>query len=276
MSIITLTTDMGTRDYYVSSIKGSILSQLGESAVIIDITHQIDSWNTLQAAFVLRNAYVDFPKGSIHIIGVDTEASKTRKHVLVVANGHYFIGCDNGVFSLMFDDIETIDKIVELNINSDTDYKTFPTRDIFVKAACHLAKGGVPEVLGRTLIDKQLNRLIIGDPVFDTNTQTIIGKIIYIDNYGNAITNITAEIFKSACMGRAFNLALRPRSNRSLEGLYNFKRLSESYNEVDLSDLIILVNNIGLLEIAMNQGNAQQMLDLGPNLQVKFQFENFR
>jgi S-adenosyl-L-methionine hydrolase (adenosine-forming) len=267
---------MGTRDYYVSSIKGTILTQLGAQATIVDITHQIDSWNTLQAAFVLRNAYVDFPKGTIHIIGVDTEASKNRKHIVIEANGHFFIGCDNGIFSLMFDSVEQIDKLIEININNDNEYKTFPTRDVFVKAACHLAKGGVPEVLGRAIIDKQINRLIIGDPVFDSNTQTIIGKIIYIDNYGNAITNITTQIFKSACLGRPFNLAFRPRSNRSLEGVYNFKRLAESYNEVDLSDLIVLVNNVGLIEIAMNQGNAQQMLDLGANLQIKFQFDNNR
>ena len=272
MAIITLTTDMGLKDYYVSSIKGAIISQLTDCH-IVDVSHLIEPWNILQAAFVIKNAYKSFPVGTVHIIGVDTESTAQRRHIVVLFDGHYFIGCDNGIFSLIFDDPNiVIDKVVELNLEYNSSTKTFPTRDIFAKAACHICRGGIIEVLGPVRQVESLNRLIFGDPVFDSNTQTIIGKVIYIDNYGNAITNITAQMFKSASNNRSFNFIYKPKSNRSLEGSYYFETLAESYSDVDKSDLIVLANYLGLIEIAMNQGNARNMLDIGENLQVKFSF----
>ena len=100
MAIITLTTDLGTKDSYLASVKGSIYSQL-DDAKIIDITNDITAFNIPQAAFVLRNCYKDFPVGSIHIISVDDELSIENEHLAVKANGHYFIGTDNGLFSLL-------------------------------------------------------------------------------------------------------------------------------------------------------------------------------
>ena len=100
MAIITLTSDLGNKDSYLASVKGSIYSQL-ESAKIVDITNDITPFNIQQASYILRNCYQDFPKGSIHIIGVDDELSLDNEHVAVELNGHFFIGADNGIFSLL-------------------------------------------------------------------------------------------------------------------------------------------------------------------------------
>src|SRR5512133_2364165 len=100
MAIITLTSDWGLRDHYTGSVKGAILRQLPD-AVIVDISHSIQPHNLNQAAFIVRNSYRNFPEGTIHIIGVIEEASIESPHTLVVHDGHYFIGADNGIFSMI-------------------------------------------------------------------------------------------------------------------------------------------------------------------------------
>ena len=111
MTIITLTTDLGTKDNYVAAIKGSILSQL-EEVKIIDVSHQVDPFNIQQAAYILRNCYKDFPIGTIHIIGVDDELSMNNEHVAVEIHGHYFVGSDNGLFSILLNEMKA-DNILE-------------------------------------------------------------------------------------------------------------------------------------------------------------------
>ena len=113
MAIITLTTDLGTKDSYLASVKGSIYSQL-EDAKIVDISNDIELFNIQQATFVLRNCFQSFPKGTVHIISVDDELSVENEHLVVKANGHYFIGTDNGIFSLLLTEMKA-EKIIQLN-----------------------------------------------------------------------------------------------------------------------------------------------------------------
>ena len=144
MAIITLTTDLGSNDSYLASVKGTIYSQLKE-AKVIDISNNIDPFNIQQAAYILRNCYLDFPIGTVHLISIDDELSINQEHVAVKANGHYFIGADNGLFSLLLNEIK--EKIVKLNISLSTNCMTFSSKNIFVPAACHLARGGLWKLL---------------------------------------------------------------------------------------------------------------------------------
>ena len=121
MPIITLTTDLGTVDHYVSAVKATIIRQL-ENVNIIDISHDIPTFNIIHAAFVLKNVYQDFPSGTIHIIGVNTETDKDCSHLIVYANEHYFIGSDNGIFSLILEN---------LDVNSGQKLKPFSSSLIF-------------------------------------------------------------------------------------------------------------------------------------------------
>ena len=145
MAVITLTSDLGTVDYYVSVVKATILRQL-ENVNIVDISHNIAPFNIIHAAYVLKNAYEEFPPESIHIIGVNTETNEDNSHLAVYANGHYFIGTDNGIFSLLLD--LKPDKIVEITTTRDSDNENFPLKDIFTKVACHIARGGTLEIIG--------------------------------------------------------------------------------------------------------------------------------
>lgn len=138
MAIITLTSDWGLSDYYVGAVKGVIYSYCPQ-AVIVDITHNITPFDLKNAGFIVKNCYKNFPEGTIHILGIDTEESDEFSHIVVKADGHYFIGCDNGIFSIIIGD--TPYEAVTIEIPQDTGYFTFSSRDRFAKVASMLASG---------------------------------------------------------------------------------------------------------------------------------------
>ncbi len=257
MSIITLTSDWGHSDHYIGAVKGSILSLLPD-VKIIDISHQIAPFNIDQAAFILKNCYKNFPKGTIHIIGVNTEESDKNPHTVVFIDDHYFIGTDNGIFSMIFD--KPPKKIIELNIMLDSDYFTFSTRDRFVKAAIHLAEGKKIEDLG--VERKKVNEKILFKPAVEKNI--IKGIIIYIDSFENVITNITEQLFKKIGKGRKFSVLFRGES---------INKIHKSYNDVPVGEIVAIFGSNGHLEIAINQGNASGLLGLGINDTVMIEFE---
>jgi S-adenosylmethionine hydrolase len=244
MAIITLTTDLGLRDNYVASVKGAILKEIPD-ITIVDITHEIPSFDLPKSAFVLRNCYQDFPDGTIHIVGVNSESNAETPHIAVLANGHYFIGADNGVFSLIFDN--TPKKIVELTISQDTDRITFPTKDVFVKAACHIARGGTLEVIG--IIKKELLERTLFRAVYENNK--LKGMVVYVDHYGNLITNISESSFKEYQKGRSFTISFRK---------YGIRKISKSYCSVHEGEKLALFSSSGFMEISINKGHAKKLL----------------
>src|ERR1039457_4038386 len=174
MPIITLTSDWGIKDHYLAAVKGAIYNKLPDVR-IVDISHAIPPFDLNQAAFIIRNFYKNFPPGTIHILGINTEASIETPHTLVIQDGHYFIGSDNGIFSLIFD--EKPDTVIELDVLQDSDYFTFADRDVFVKVACHIAEGKPVEQLG-TPKNSILQKMSF-KPAIDGNL--IKGKVIFID-----------------------------------------------------------------------------------------------
>jgi S-adenosylmethionine hydrolase len=256
MPIITLTSDWGLKDHYIGAVKGSILSRIPQ-AVIVDITHTIPSFNSEQAAFVLKNAWTHFPKGTIHILAVNTEESEKHPHTAIEYDGHFFIGTDTGVFSLLFDRVP--EKIVEIQIPQDTPFFTFSTRDRFVKVAVHIAQGGKLEELG-TLRSKILQKILL-NPVVDHHI--IKGHVMYIDSYENVITNITEPVFNEIKGDRKFLLQFRT---------YEIKKISRSYQDVPQGELLALFDSNRYLEIAINQGNAAGLLGLDYKDMVRVEF----
>jgi S-adenosylmethionine hydrolase len=248
MAIITLTSDWGLKDHYAGAVKGAILRMLPE-AQIVDISHQIPVFDLNQAAFIVRNFYRNFPEGTIHILAVNTEAAIETPHTLVFHHGHYFISADSGIFSLLFDDKPT--KIIELDIIQDSDYFTFPSRDVFVKVACHIASGKPIEELGHPK-DKLLQRMAF-QPVIQGDM--IKGKVIYIDNYENAFVNITESLFRSIVKNRKFAITFRSAS-------YSISEISKSYKDVSQGVMLALFSTSGYLEIAIREGKASSLLGL--------------
>ena len=148
MAIITLTTDFGEKDHFAGAVKGAIYSELSD-ATIVDISHSVSPFNIPEAAYIIQNAYNSFPKGTIHIVGIDSELNDDNKHVAVKLDDHYFICANNGIMSMICSEIAP-EKIVEINIH-DKIHTSFPVLDVFVKVACHIARGGTLEVIGKNI-----------------------------------------------------------------------------------------------------------------------------
>ncbi|WP_432712807.1 SAM hydrolase/SAM-dependent halogenase family protein [Pedobacter sp.] len=257
MAIITLTTDLGSKDFYQAALKGSILT-IFPDAQIIDITHEVPSFNISYAAFVLKNAYPYFPKGTVHLIGIDSVFSEKTKYLALKYNEHFFVGADNGIFSLLFDGPP--EEIVELNIMQDLKYLHFPLVDIFVKAAIHLAKSGKLKEIGLP-VDGIEERMLL-HPVIEPNM--IRGSVIYVDTFSNVITNITKDLFSKVQLNREFTLHFRKSET--------ITQLSWHYNEVAEGEKLCLFGISNHLEIAINKGKASGLLGLHLGDIVRIEF----
>jgi hypothetical protein len=240
-------------------VKGAILSEIPDIN-IIDISNEVAKYDILQAAFIIKNAYRSFPEGSIHIIGVNPQKTVEACHLVIKADGHYFIGSDNGMFSLIFDKIP--DKIFEITIPPDGGYRSFPTNDVFTKAACHIARGGTLEIIGKKKGNYQ-ERIMIR-PVVDG--AVLKGSIIYIDSYENLITNIGEDLFNEAARGRNFTIFIKHSG-------YHIKEIAMTYNEVPEGEMLALFSAAGYLEIAINMGSANGLLGLQLGDTVRVEFE---
>jgi len=218
MPIITLTTDFGTKDYFVGALKGAIYTEL-EEANIVDISHQISPFNITETAYILKNAYQNFPKGTIHIIGVDSEISVENKPIAILLDSQYFICCDNGIISMITKEIIP-EKIVEVTIQNENENKSNPL-GVFIKVACHIARGGMLEVIGKKI--EKVKELFEIQPQINSDQNQIVGSIIYIDNFGNVVSNISEKIFQNIGKGRDFEITARN---------YKFTQIYKKYNDI--------------------------------------------
>lgn len=240
MPIITLTSDWGQRDHYLAAVKGKILNSL-PLANIIDISHGISPFNLKQASFIIRNSYPHYPKGTVHMLSILTENSDKTPHLAVQYDGQFFIGADNGIFSLIFD--HPAEKIIKIAAALDAQGKQVAARDRFVGATVQLAAGIPIEQLGEPVSQwkEQLHFL----PV--VSGDVIRGVVIYINQYENVITNITRDLVEKTGKGRPYIVEFRGET---------IKKIRNSYQEVPIGEMVALYGSSGHLEIAINQGNA--------------------
>jgi S-adenosyl-L-methionine hydrolase (adenosine-forming) len=274
MSIITLTSDFGNLDYRVAAVKGSILS-LNQKVNIVDITHDIQAFNLVQTSYIVRNAYKYFPKGTIHILSVDSFQHKSRKNILYKSAGHYFIAADNGLLSLIFFDIKP-EAIYEITLNNRfDDIVNFTSTDVFVPAAVHLANGGLPEVIGRKI--DSAKQLLFPKPVYNESKKMIIGEVTYIDNFGNIISNISKEFFEST--GRSTenftikfrNLSLSRIFSGHAEVVSDWERETEYHGQS-----AAIFNDSQLLELTIYKGSKKNGakslfgMNVGENIYIEF------
>ncbi len=254
MPAITLTTDYGTSDYFVGALKGKILSVFGQ-ANIVDISHHISAFNIQQAAYVLKNAAFQFPKGSIHLIGVDTMPQKENKFVIVEGNDHYFVGCDNGIFELIFEG--KWDKAWLLKFNKET---VFPGLDVLGPAAAALAKGMPVAQMADPI--KQLKSYLSIQPTYDAHS--IRASVIHIDHYQNAVLNVNAALFDTVGKGRKFTMKFN--RNDYLD------TITGPYGNVPTIEPCCFFNSAGYLQVSINKGKASTLLGLYKDDIVQIEF----
>ena len=275
MAVITFTSDYGLVDHRVAAVKGAIL-KLKEELTIVDITHQIQAYNLLQTAYVVRNAYSFFPKGTVHIISVDSFYTKERKCILYKADDHYFIAADNGLLSLIFYDIKP-EEVYEITFNNRFDDEVrFTSTDIFAPVAVHLQNGGLPEVIGRKFKDPK--QLSFPRAVFNESEKMLIGEIMYIDNFGNVVSNISKKTFEKSSIGfKSFivkfrNLALSRIHDQYTDLVNDWNKEQEFHGKA-----AAVFNDAGLLELTIYKGNGESGaktlfgLQVGESIYIEFQ-----
>lgn len=255
MAIVTLTTDWGKMDYYVGAMKGQLLSMC-PNATIVDISHSISAFNVQQAAFVIRNSYRHFPDGTIHIVGVNCEPSPKHPFIAVEADGQYFLGVDNGVLALALRATPT--RVIKLHYEHIPGFSALYALSL---SAAHLAEGKSIDELG--IPYPEFSQMIPIRAAFDD--AVINGTVIYIDSFQNAITNISTDLFERIGQNRSFDIYVQSNHNK-------LSTISNTYNDALPGDLVAIFNSIGLLEVAIFNGFAAELLSLtiGSAVRVKF------
>lgn len=265
MPIVTLISDLGTKDYYAAAVKGAILGEC-PGAVLIDITHQIPPFDIFQASFNLKNAYPAFPPGTVHLVGVEPAVTSGNPHLAALYDSHYFVGADNGIFSLIFD--HAPEKIVRIEIQAQPGEENFPLRGVLAKAAGFLAKGGSIEALGPGIENYSVRATF--QPVVTGNE--IRGAVMYVDSFGNVFTNIERSLFNSVGKNRPFSIFFAAAN-------YPIRKISTSYSDVIEGEKLALFASSGHLQIAINKGvqgsggGASQLFGLKLNQSVRIEFE---
>ncbi|POY40536.1 hypothetical protein C3L50_03270 [Flavobacterium alvei] len=254
MSIITLTTDYGLKDHFVGALKGKILSEYSEAS-IIDISHYIDAFNTVEASYIIGSAYSSFPKGTVHLIGVDMELNKENQHIAMQWNDHFFIAADNGILSMLTQKIVP-QKIVAINIH-DRLPSDATDLDVFVKVACHIARGGLLNVIGKEI--KTIKQVSDFQAVTANDGSSIKGYVIYIDHFGNAVTNISKKQFLEIAKGRPYEIVLRTKNIKTILPNYSAIASSEKYPLKNYEgEKLAIFNEAGFLEIAIFKSNPSK------------------
>jgi hypothetical protein len=243
MPVITLTTEWKPDDVYHGIIKGKLCSKC-PGTIIIDNAGNIPAFNISHASFIIRNTYNNYPKGTVHVICVHSEANSGQDHLIVRAREHYFIGTDNGIFNLILN--SDPDEVIKIDNPGNTD-----ELEIFAKAAADIISGRKLSELGEsvgTLSERVPLRATIDKDV-------IIGSIIFIDSYGNAISNVTKEIFYRVFENKAYRILIQSNKNYT-------DNISTRYSDVPVGEMLARFNQFDLLEISINGADVSELLSL--------------
>ncbi len=244
--IVTLTTDFGSRDHYAATLKGRILCAAGE-VCLVDITHHINTYDIVAAAYTLRNCYRSFPHGTVHIVIVDNYYDEQVELIAVQHDGYYFLLPDNGLLSLI---IDTVSPEAAYHLPRRSEGTKGGIKQRFANAVAHIAAAQPFAEIGIPAHD--LVQRIALQPV--VSKDQIKGCIIHIDNYENCILNITRESFSIFQIDQPFHLYFK-RNNP-------ITKLSEHYQDAPIGETLCRFNSAGYLEIAVNMGKAATLLGL--------------
>ncbi len=253
MSIITLTTDYGLKDHFVGALKGKIISEFPE-AKIIDISHEIDPFNIAEASYILQASFANFPKGTVHLIGVDAERNTENEHVAMQWNDQFFVCADNGILSMLTQRILP-QKIVAINIH-DRLPENATDMDVFKTVACHLAKGGTLNVIGKEITE--LKSITDFQPIVSKDGNSIKGNVIYIDHFGNIVFNISKKQFLELSKGRTYEIVMKPKSIKTILPNYSSVAISDKFPiKYYEGEKLAIFNEAGFLEIAIFRSNPK-------------------
>src|SRR5438093_7651546 len=246
--IITLTTDFGLSDPFVGIMKG-VIRGITPSVQLVDITHDIRSYDILEAAFLIETTYGYFPEGTVHIVVVDPGVGSARRPIAAVSHGHRFVGPDNGVLSAILEN-------EAYHIENNSFFlkhvsRTFHGRDVFAPVAGHVARGIPVQSLGPRIFDFIRHPL----PKPCREGARIVGTVLRVDKFGNVITNLRRTDLGSEFTIRVAGLPIT--------------RLCASFSQADPGQLFAVEGSTGYIEIALNQGSAADQLRVARGAEIE-------
>jgi len=249
-AIITLTTDFGTRDPFVGAMKGVILG-IHPEARIVDIAHEIPPQDVREAAFVLRETCPYFPEGTIHVAVVDPGVGSARRAIVVETERYRFVGPDNGVFGWVCE-AEAVRRVVAItnrDLMQPEVSATFHGRDVFAPAAAYMSKGVDVSAFGPEVSDWV--RLDFPKPKIEGGR--LLGQVVRVDRFGNAITNVSREAFEAFVGNGVFEIGAGP---------VRLREIVRSYASVSEGELLVLFGSSGYLEVSVSGGRASDVLGI--------------
>lgn len=254
--VISLITDFGLKDPYVGIMKG-VIASINPKATVVDVTHDVRSFDVREAAFTLLASYRWFPQGTVHVVVVDPGVGTARRPLLVVGRNYYFVGPDNGVLSwaAMEDGVESAYVLTNRAFMAREISHTFHGRDIFAPAAAWLTRGVKPEVLGEPV---EPGTLVGLEPLRCESREGAVGGVVaVVDKFGNVVTS---------CREAPFS----PGDRVAVEagGLQWEAVFARTFGEVPKGQLLVHVNSLGFVEISVNRGSASTMTGLRPGDEV--------
>jgi len=246
--IITLLTDFGWGDGHIGAMKGVIL-HINPDCRIIDLAHQVTSHDVMGTAFVLGQTYSFYPRGTIHLVVVDPGVGGVRKPLVIKTRDYLFVGPDNGCFTLVLKQEQGVQayELAEQRFRLPRVSQTFHGRDIFAPAAAHLSLHIAPEEMGPAIDITDLTRLAIPEPLVDG--AILRGEGIWVDSFGNLITNISQEDLGAFAPDGPIEIEIK---GERIEGL------KRSYEEGKAGEIICLWGSAGLLEICLKERNLNR------------------
>lgn len=264
---IALLTDFGTTDPYVGVMKG-VIHSICPQAQVIDLTHAVLPQQIRQAAFLLEGSVSYFAPGTVFLVVIDPGVGTARRSIAIRAGGYFFVGPDNGVFSYVCREMETV-RVVELTNSAyhlPLTSRTFHGRDVFAPVAAHLAYGVRLEMLGEPVAD----RVDLPSPMLGIKSRHITGEVLHVDHFGNIITSIgflrwqsSERLTFEAAFGDVGGASLDAKRASVVVGDgQKISPLRRTYGEAAPGDLMMLVSSGGFLELAVNQGSAASRLNV--------------
>jgi len=254
MALVTILSDFGDNDFYLPAVKASMLS-INPQLNIVEISSNSKPFDLAPAAFLLKSVFREFPKGTVHLVAIQTTQGLSDGFVGLKLEDHIFIGPNNGVLSLLFDQDPGI--IVRFS-DQFIKHSSFPEKEILAPIAAKVASGASIHDFGGPL--DRLNKLLYSQP--KVTREQILGHVAHVDGYGNLITNIRKVDFEKLNPGK-YSIEF----NREI-----IHQINQSYHDVEPGDCFVIFNSLGFLEIGINQGNGAGLLGLKHDSPIHINF----
>lgn len=255
MQIVSLTTDFGTRDYYVAELKGILLTK-NNLFNIVDISHEVNAYDIVQGAFFVKNVIGQFPPGTIHIVAVNNNYHQESEYICFKKHEQYFIGPNNGLFTLVFDQLQS-GEVFQIRPDYDMPSHYY---HLYAYAADYISRELPIDNIGPAV--SEINEKLELRPV--VTTYQIRATIIHVDAFDNVIINLRKEQFEKVRAGRDFELYYKQHDP--------ITTLNKTYSDVAPGETVIFFNTAGFLEIAVNLGNASTAFNLNRNETIQINF----